>query len=92
MKDWIKRILGRGPSELDALDDHINSGVNALDDYVVVKRKELENLIDELNMLRNRGVLMKVTPKEFLHQVQGKEEMEGRPVFWTEWPTMNHRE
>lgn len=50
MKQWIKRILGSpdGPQ--------INTDLNALDDYVVVNKNELDKILDELRNLRNRDV------------------------------------
>ena len=50
MKAWIERILGvkKVPDE---------PGLNATDDYVVVNRQHLENLLSELNMFRNEAAL-----------------------------------
>lgn len=50
MKDWIKRILGREKTP------EINTDLNALDDYVVVNKKELDAILDELRNLRDRDV------------------------------------
>ena len=50
MKQWIKKILGKDP------DPAPNTDLNALDDYVVVKRKQLDALINELQDLRSRNV------------------------------------
>ena len=50
MKQWINRILGKTP------DPAPNTDLNALDDYVVVKRKELEALVAEVQELRSRNV------------------------------------
>ena len=50
MKTWIKRILGQKawtPASPD---------LNATDDYVVVKKKELESLTEELRELRSRNL------------------------------------
>jgi hypothetical protein len=30
---------------------------------------------------------VQVSPLEFVTRVTGKEEIIGRPVFWTQWPT-----
>ena len=51
MRDWIKRILGR-----EKTDPAPNTDLNALDDYVVVKRKELDALVAELQELRSRNL------------------------------------
>lgn len=50
MKQWIKRILGTKD------EPQINTNLNALDDYVVVNKKELDAILDELRNLRNRDV------------------------------------
>jgi hypothetical protein len=50
MKSWIKRILG-SPDE-----PQINTDLNAVDDYVVVKKKDLDALVEELQDLRSRPV------------------------------------
>lgn len=50
MKEWINKVLGRKAQE------PINTDLNALDDYVVVKKKDLDALIAELQDLRNQGV------------------------------------
>jgi len=50
MKSWIKRILG-SPDE-----PQINTDLSVVDDYVVVKKKDLEALVDELQDLRSRNV------------------------------------
>jgi hypothetical protein len=50
MKAWLKRTLGLqdGPQ--------INTDLNAIDDYVVVKKKDLDALVDELADLRSRNL------------------------------------
>jgi hypothetical protein len=48
MKDWIKRILGSSG------EPQINTNLNAIDDYVVVNKNELEAILDELKDLRSR--------------------------------------
>lgn len=50
MKQWIKRILGGEKTP------EINTDLNALDDYVVVNKKELDAILDELRNLRDRDV------------------------------------
>lgn len=50
MKSWIKRILG-SPDE-----PQINTDLSVVDDYVVVDKKDLEALVDELQDLRSRNV------------------------------------
>jgi hypothetical protein len=50
MKSWIKRILG-SPDE-----PQINTDLSVVDDYVVVKKKDLDALVDELADLRSRNV------------------------------------
>ena len=50
MKQWIKRILGASD------EPQINTDLNALDDYVVVNKNELDKILDELRNLRNRDV------------------------------------
>jgi hypothetical protein len=114
MRAWIKRILG-SPDE-----PQTNTNLNAIDDYVVVKKNDLEALVSELQSLRNQGVNMdareldmmvaelelenaalkkqlqkpgvQVRPQEFLAQIKDKENMQGMPTIWAEWPTMNRRE
>ena len=48
MKDWIKRILGLSD------EPQANPNLNAIDDYVVVNKNELEAILDELKELRAR--------------------------------------
>ena len=114
MKAWIKRTLGLRD------EPQINTDLNAVDDYVVVKKKDLDALVDELADLRSRNLstdardldlllgnmelenaalkkqLLKpgvqVSPKEFLAQIKDKEDLEGLPMIWSEWPTMNSRQ
>ena len=50
MKDWIKRILGSSD------EPQINTNLNAIDDYVVVNKNELEAILDELKELRARDL------------------------------------
>ena len=50
MKNWINKLLGRGP------DPAPNTDLNATDDYVVVKRLDLESLVAELQDLRSRNL------------------------------------
>lgn len=50
MKEWIKKILGKEP------DPAPNTDLNALDDYVVVKRKDLDALVAELQDLRSKNL------------------------------------
>jgi hypothetical protein len=50
MKTWIKKILGRKPEE------PIHTDLNAVDDYVVVNKRELDGLIEELQDLRSRNL------------------------------------
>ena len=52
MKAWIKRALGLQD------EPQINTDLNAVDDYVVVKKKDLEALVEELQELRSRDVKM----------------------------------
>ena len=52
MKAWIKRTLGLQD------EPQINTDLNAVDDYVVVKKKDLEALVEELQELRSRDVKM----------------------------------
>jgi hypothetical protein len=51
MKAWIKRVLG-SPDE-----PQINEELNAIDDYVVVGKNELEAILDELQQLRSRSTM-----------------------------------
>lgn len=74
MKQWIKRILGSRD------DPQINTDLNALDNYVVVNKNELEKILDELRNLRNRDVKadaneldMKVAELEFENAALKKE-------------------
>lgn len=48
MRAWLKRILG-SPD-----DPQINTDINALDNYVVVNKSELDAILDELRDLRAR--------------------------------------
>ena len=50
MKQWIKRILGSRD------EPQINTDLNAIDDYVVVNKKDLDRLLAELQELRSRDV------------------------------------
>ena len=50
MKQWIKRTLGLRD------EPQINTDLNAVDDYVVVKKKDLDALVDELADLRSRNL------------------------------------
>ena len=50
MKQWIKRILGSRD------EPQINTDLNAIDDYVVVKKKDLDALVEELQDLRSRNL------------------------------------
>jgi len=50
MKAWIKRILG-SPDE-----PQINTELSAVDDYVVVKKKDLDALVGELADLRSMNL------------------------------------
>lgn len=52
MKAWIKRALGLQD------EPQINTDLNAVDDYVVVKKKDLDALVEELQELRSRDVKM----------------------------------
>jgi hypothetical protein len=52
MKAWIKRALGLQD------EPQIHTDLNAIDDYVVVKKKDLDALVGELQDLRNRDVKM----------------------------------
>lgn len=60
MKTWIKRILGQRvrtlvrPDSNQLLPNEVL--LNATDDYVVVKKKELEDLVAELQELRSRNL------------------------------------
>ena len=48
MKGWLKRILGSSD------EPQINTDINALDNYVVVNKSELDAILDELRDLRSR--------------------------------------
>lgn len=50
MKTWINKVLGRKAEE------PINTDLNAVDDYVVVEKKDLDALVEELQELRSRDV------------------------------------
>jgi hypothetical protein len=50
MKAWIKRTLGLRD------EPQINTDLNAVDDYVVVKKKDLDALVDELAELRSMNL------------------------------------
>lgn len=50
MKAWIKRTLGLRD------EPQINTELSAVDDYVVVKKKDLDALVDELADLRSRNL------------------------------------
>ena len=114
MKAWIKRTLGLQD------EPQINTDLNAIDDYVVVKKKDLDALVEELQDLRSRPVSkdareldlllgdmelenaalkkqlkkpgVQVSPQEFVAQIKDKEDIQGMPTIWAEWPTMNCRQ
>lgn len=48
MKAWLKRILGSRD------EPQINTDLNALDNYVVVNKNELDAILEELRDLRAR--------------------------------------
>jgi hypothetical protein len=48
MIGWLKRTLGSSD------EPQINTNLNAIDDYVVVNKNELEAILDELKELRAR--------------------------------------
>lgn len=50
MKEWIKRALGLTD------EPQANANLNALDDYVVVKKSDLDALLAELQELRSRDL------------------------------------
>jgi hypothetical protein len=50
MKTWIKKILGRKPEEVGSTE------INATDDYVIVNKKDLSAIMDELHELRSRNL------------------------------------
>jgi hypothetical protein len=50
MKAWLKRTLGLQD------EPQINTDLSVVNDYVVVKKKDLEALVDELQDLRSRNV------------------------------------
>jgi uncharacterized protein YfcZ (UPF0381/DUF406 family) len=50
MIDWIKRTLGLQD------EPQINTNLNAMDDYVVVNKNELEAILDELKDLRAKDL------------------------------------
>ena len=50
MKAWIKRTLGLRD------EPQINTELSAVDDYVVVKKKDLDALVAELGDLRSRNL------------------------------------
>jgi len=50
MKAWIRRVLGQ-PEQ-----PQINTDLNALDNYVVVNKDELDRILDELRDLRGQQV------------------------------------
>ena len=50
------------------------------------KRRRLDALIAIHNALAQPEIVQ-VSPLEFVTRVTGKEEMTGKPVFWTQWPT-----
>jgi hypothetical protein len=49
MKQWLRRTLGLRD------EPQINTELSAVDDYVVVKKKDLDALVDELADLRSRN-------------------------------------
>ncbi len=50
MKQWIRRTLGLRD------EPQINTELSAVDDYVVVKKKDLDALVAELGDLRSRNL------------------------------------
>ena len=91
MKQWIKRILGSRD------EPQINTDLNAIDDYVVVNKKDLDRLLAELQELRSRDVK---TDARDLDLLLGDLELENKKlkldveVLTTALrdTTMNHRE
>jgi len=71
MKTWIKKILGHKPEE------PIHTDLNAVDDYVVVNKRELDGLIEELQDLRSRNVS---TDARELDLLLGNMEVENRKL------------
>jgi len=35
---------------------------------------------------QEQGELVRVTIKDFVNAVEGKEDLVGRPIYWAQWP------
>ena len=71
MKQWIRRTLGLQD------EPQINTELSAVDDYVVVKKKDLDALVGELADLRSRNVS---TDARELDLLLGNMEMENKKL------------
>ena len=71
MKQWIRRTLGLRD------EPQINTELSAVDDYVVVKKKDLDALVEELADLRSRNVS---TDARELDLLLGNMEMENKKL------------
>jgi ribosomal protein L15 len=71
MKTWIKKILGHKPEEVSSTE------INATDDYVIVNKKDLNAIMDELHELRSRNVS---TDARELDLLLGNMEVENRKL------------
>jgi hypothetical protein len=71
MKAWIKRTLGLQD------EPQINTELSAVDDYVVVKKKDLDALVGELADLRSMNLS---TDARELDLLLGNMEMENKKL------------
>ena len=46
-----------------------------------------DNRINAIKEALEQPEIVQVSPLEFVTRVTGKEEIIGKPVFWTQWPT-----
>ena len=71
MKQWIRRTLGLQD------EPQINTELSAVDDYVVVKKKDLDALVAELGELRSMNLS---TDARELDLLLGNMEMENKKL------------
>lgn len=91
MKAWIKRILG-SPG-----DPQSNGELNALDNYVVVQKEALDELLDELQELRSLNMSTDARDLDLLlgHSQAENKKLKMDIEILTQAlrdATMNHRE
>jgi hypothetical protein len=77
-------------------DEALKLALEALEDaaYCVQKNyfpdkmgHDWDDTIASIKKALEQPEIVQVSPLEFVTRVTGKEEIIGRPVFWTQWPT-----